>query len=58
VEANHSEIVRFIGVDEKAIQDRKGPVRIVELRGSDHYVFRASQEEVLRDVRAFLLGSG
>jgi hypothetical protein len=31
-------------------------VRIVELPGSDHYVYLATPDAVLREVRAFLVG--
>jgi hypothetical protein len=31
----------------------KGGVRIVELRGADHYVYFTNEREVLRELRKF-----
>jgi pimeloyl-ACP methyl ester carboxylesterase len=39
---------------ERYMRTAKGPVRIVELVGADHYVFFTNEEEVLRGLRRFV----
>jgi pimeloyl-ACP methyl ester carboxylesterase len=56
VEHVFTEVVAFIRIDEKSVQSAGAPVRIVELPGSDHYVFLATPDDVLREVRTFVLG--
>jgi len=56
VEDAFTKVVAYIRVDEKSVQNAGAPVRIVELPGSDHYVYLASPDDVLREVRAFLAG--
>ncbi len=56
VEEAYAAVVNYIRVDEKSIQGCAAEVRVVELPGSDHYVFLASEAEVLRELRAFLAG--
>jgi non-heme chloroperoxidase len=55
VEDAFTKVVAYIRADEKSIQHAEAPVRIVELPGSDHYVYLASPDDVLREVRAFLI---
>ena len=56
VEDAFQKVVAYIRVDEKAVRQAAAPVRIVELPGSDHYVYLASPDAVLREVRTFFLG--
>lgn len=56
VEDAFTKVVAYIRVDEKSIQNARAPVRVVELPGSDHYVYLATPDDVLREVRAFLIG--
>ena len=43
---------------EKNMQTALGSVRIVELRGADHYVFFTNEREVLRELRKFIAELG
>jgi len=52
----HTAVLANIHTDEQSIQGCAAGARVVELRGSDHYIFLASEVEVLRDLRAFLTG--
>lgn len=54
VEDAFRQVVAYIRVDEKSVQNAAAPVRIVELPGSDHYVYLANPDEVLREIRTFL----
>lgn len=54
IEEAFTAIVNFIREDEKSIQKCAAGVRVVELPGSDHYVFLASEADVLRELRTFL----
>ena len=54
VEQAFAILVNFIREDEMSIQKCAAGVRVVELPGSDHYVFLASETDVLREVRSFL----
>ncbi|HEX4542558.1 MAG TPA: alpha/beta hydrolase [Candidatus Acidoferrum sp.] len=54
VEEVFTSVVNYIRMDEKSIQKCSGGVRVVEMPGSDHYVFLASEADVLRELRAFL----
>jgi len=56
VEDAFTKVVAYIHVDEKSVQNAGAPVRVVELPGSDHYVYLASPDDVLREVRAFFIG--
>jgi pimeloyl-ACP methyl ester carboxylesterase len=56
VEDAYTKVVDYIRVDEKSVQNARAPVRIVELPGSDHYVYLATPDAVLREVQAFLKG--
>ncbi|MGA9623608.1 MAG: alpha/beta hydrolase [Bryobacteraceae bacterium] len=40
---------------EQYMRAAKGKVRIVELRGADHYVFFTNEKEVLRELRKFVV---
>ena len=55
VEDAFMKVVAFIRIDEKSIQRAHAPVRIVELPGSDHYVYLATPDDVLREMRAFMV---
>jgi pimeloyl-ACP methyl ester carboxylesterase len=54
IEEAFTAIVNYIREDEKSIQKCKAGVRVVELRGSDHYVFLASAPEAVAQIKAFL----
>ena len=56
VEELHAAVLANIHTDEESIQSCAAGARVVELRGSDHYVFLASEAEVLRETQTFLAG--
>jgi non-heme chloroperoxidase len=54
VEEVHAAVLNYIQMDERSIQSCVAGARVVELRRTDHYVFIASEAEVLRELRAFV----
>ena len=56
IEQAFTAIVNYIREDERSIQKCPAGVRVVELPGSDHYVFLANEQDVRRELRAFLAG--
>jgi hypothetical protein len=56
VEEVHAAVLANIHTDEQSIRGCAAGARVVELRDSDHYIFLASEVEVLRDLRIFLAG--
>jgi len=56
VEEVHAAVLANIRTDERSIQRCAAGARVVELRGSDHYIFLASEADMLRELRAFLAG--
>jgi NADPH-dependent ferric siderophore reductase len=56
VEEVHAAVLNYIHMDERSIQSCVAGARVVELRRTDHYVFIASEAEVLRELRAFVAG--
>ncbi|HEV3040364.1 MAG TPA: alpha/beta hydrolase [Candidatus Angelobacter sp.] len=54
VEEAYNQLLGFIHEDEKSVRKCRAQVRVVEMPGSDHYVFLASEADVLREMRSFL----
>jgi len=39
----------------KNLENTKGSLRVVDLPGADHYLFLSNEEDVLPEVRAFVM---
>jgi non-heme chloroperoxidase len=55
-EAFDSATAAYVSRWEKNLQNAPGGVRTVDLPGSNHYMFLSNEADVLREIRAFLLG--
>jgi len=56
VEDAFEKVTAYIRVDEKSVRQAGALVRVVELPGSDHYVYLATPDEVLSRIHMFIQG--